>query len=222
MLMMRTSCVVALISHLPPIDVYTGLHLSKKHFSVEHIIPKRLFHERSHANDLINLAPCDRSTNHRRSDYRYGELDADVSNEHDLLLSSRQEVAGFVNRRRRTFYPSTNADKGLISRSIIQLLHKYPYLYANLFDIVDHPNTLSKWSSQHPPSFYEEQRELYLLSPCRGASSTIKQQKKKKPKSKLPLLLDYYFLKNPHHHESIVRHDQDIFHIAHVHRVRWM
>lgn len=154
-----------LISHLPKIDLYTGNYLSKKQYSVEHIIPKRFFQERSHANDLLNLAPCDRMTNQLRSDYRYGHVTTEIMQENDcmILKSQRDEVSGFLHRRRRTFYPSIHADRGLISRSIIQLLHRYPYLYAYLDDIVDRPDTLWQWSS-YATSFYEQQRDLYLHS----------------------------------------------------------
>ena len=156
----------ALITHLPAIDVYTGSYLSKKHFSLEHMIPKRFFHERAHANDLLNLVPCDRKVNQLRSDYRYGTLTEHVVHDKDsiVLTTGRNEVSGYLSRRHRTFYPATEADCGLIGRSIIRLLYKYPYLYSYLDDIIDRPDTLWRWSCFPTTSFFEDQRELYINS----------------------------------------------------------
>lgn len=154
-------CILSYIHpSIPHIDVYTGGILTKKAYSVEHIIPRRMFVDKSHANDPINLVPCDIKVNRLRSDYKYG-TDPNLlfyPSENIPILNAKKEFAGSMNRKRRIFYPSVSADKGLISRSIIGMLYKYPYLYRNLNDIVDSPNILFEWSL-YPPSTFEIERK---------------------------------------------------------------
>lgn len=156
-------CILSYIhKSIPHIDVYTGNILSKKSYSIEHIIPKRMFTEKSHANDPINLVPCDMKINQLRSDYKFG-TDPNLTfnpSENIPILNAKEEFAGSINRKRRIFYPSVNADKGLISRSIIGMLHKYPYLYRNLNDIVDSPNILFEWSLYPLSNFEKERKEI--------------------------------------------------------------
>jgi len=159
--------------NLPPIDVYTGNHLSKKAYSVEHLIPRRIFRNIEHANDLLNIVPCDGKVNQLRADYRFGDLDNLFLNEnvakqlklkdrHFFLAKDRSgTVSGLVHRRLRTFYPSFDADKGLIGRSIIKMLTKYPYLYGYLDEIVDNPVTLSRWV-MYPKTEFEMMRDEFL------------------------------------------------------------
>lgn len=154
-------CVLQYIhSSLPHIDVYSGQLLSKKAYSIEHIIPKRMFINPSHANDPINLVPCDIKVNRLRSDYKFG-TDPNLTfhpSENIPVLNIKDEFVGSINRKRRIFYPSVTADKGLLSRSIMGMLYKYPYLYRNLNDIVDSPNILFEWSL-YPLSSFEIERK---------------------------------------------------------------
>jgi endonuclease I len=150
---------------LPPVDVYNGRNLTRKHLSKEHIIPKRHFLSKKDADDLLNLAPCDLHVNRMRSDYKLGYASPEmVDDVHCVrIYSQTQNFSGHLNRRTRTFYPSDDADVGILGRSIIELLGKYPYLYQNLPDIVDHPSTLSKWSRVYPSSPFEEARNRKMI-----------------------------------------------------------
>lgn len=149
---MRIITFVMNLLWLPKIDIYTGLHLSRSRFSKEHIIPQRFFPHKKDADDLLNLAPADRFINSMRCDLRFG-----------YQKEEHIPYPFYIDRKKRTFFPSILADKGLISRSIIEMLHKYPYLYCYLNDIVDNTDTLWKWSNENPePSTFEKARNEYL------------------------------------------------------------
>lgn len=141
---------------LPPIDAYSGRRLNNKHFSCEHVIPKRHFLSRAHANDLLNLVPCDRHINNLRSDYKYGHPHAEHIQHPSCkkIYNQHLDFCGFINTQSRTYYPPLDADLGMLGRSIKQLLFKYPYLYHNLLDIVDSPSTLAIWC-MYPVSDFE-------------------------------------------------------------------
>lgn len=161
-----TFIVMNILSSLPKIDIYTGLRLKPSHFSQEHIIPKRFFPNRTHSDDILNLAPCDRQINMARSDLKFGECPLLINSTHTILkllhVNNLTNPIGAIDQRRRTFYPLSYSDKGLIARSIIKMLYKYPYLYCHLHDIID-TDTLWKWYSENPIlSIYEQERNLYL------------------------------------------------------------
>lgn len=148
---------------LPRVDVYSGGMLSQKSYSVEHIIPKRMFIDKTHADDPLNIVPCDLKVNQLRSDYKYG-TDPNLvfhPSENIPIFNGKKEFSGSINRKLRTFYPPISADKGLISRSIISMLYKYPYLYRCLNDIIDSPTLLFEWSL-YPMSNYEKKRMSLL------------------------------------------------------------
>jgi len=140
---------------LPYYNVYNpNIILQSKNMSIEHIIPKRLFNNKKHAHDILNLVSCDKYCNSFRSDYRYG----DIASEDMICIEY-----GCISRTHRIFMPSRMADYGLLSRSIISMLHKYPYLYTKLDQIVQYPYLLDKWSN-YPISEYENKRnELYII-----------------------------------------------------------
>jgi len=145
---------------LPPIDVYTGNVLTKDYMSKEHIIPKRFFSCKNHADDLINLVPCDIHVNRIRSDYKYGISCMDSLQDPKIMevYDNSHSISGYVNKRTRTFYPGKYTDYGILGRSIIELLRKYPYLYRNLLDIVESPIVLSIWCT-YPVSEFELLRQ---------------------------------------------------------------
>jgi len=163
---------------LPKSDIYNQQILYQP--SIEHIIPRRLFYHKKDANDLLNLSFCDRHTNSKRSDYKYGDYHSiptifqekewvkPVMNIPRVYYPKKEDhleldrdlkinISGYINPQKRIFYPYQCADFGLISRSIVAMLSKYPYLYDNLNEIIENPNLLSKWS-EYPISEFEEQR----------------------------------------------------------------
>lgn len=158
------TCITAFKS-LPPIDVYTGTYLGKKHVSKEHVIPRRYFLSKEHANDILNIVPCDRYVNGMRSDFKFGFLYYDNIDDHHLMevYNYQNELSGYVNKRTRTFYPGGDADFGLLGRSIVELLKKYPYLYRSLPEIVESPTVISIWCT-YPVSEFENLRKHHLSS----------------------------------------------------------
>lgn len=148
-----------LLSKLPKTDVYSGRHLCKGHFSREHIVPRRFFVNKKHADDPINIVPGDRHINSVRSDYRFGFPHKNNIHDQDSVqvMNHKCEICGYINKRRRTFYPVERADVGILGRSITTMLEKYPYLYNHLLEIVDDPKTLHRWSCE-PMSYFEQQR----------------------------------------------------------------
>lgn len=116
--------------------------------SVEHIIPRRLFLHPNHAHDLDNLVSCEKEWNSLRSDYRFG-----------IGRTSLQKSFswGTLYPHERTFHPSEQADFGLVGRSIITMLHRYPYLYRVLDQIIEPVYLLDEWSN-YPCYPYETMR----------------------------------------------------------------
>ena len=127
-------------------------------FSIEHIIPKKWFLHREDSHDLYNLASCERDWNSNRSDYRYGKG----------KLSYEKRKAGRFYHMERMFFPSKHADFGLIARSILAMLEKYPYLRDILDDIIDPSCLLYEWA-RFPIYPYELQRNAWrreILNDC--------------------------------------------------------
>jgi endonuclease I len=150
-----------LLKCFPKIDIYTKTLLKPSVFTQEHIIPKRFFDNPKHANDLFNLAPTHLKINYMRSDLKFGNID--MIQPHNLTQILIPNPVAYIDRKKRIFYPTIIADKGLIARSIIEMLYKYPYLYTYIYDIIDHPETLWKWTHDHPnPSIFEKSRNEYL------------------------------------------------------------
>lgn len=151
----------------PIVDVYTQspIGLKEDDISVEHIIPRRIWKgaglPSDAMNNIYNLVPCDRQVNRIRSDYRYGRFCMeDVSK--PIVYDKRHRIAGYIDHGMRVFYPHPNrSDTGLLGRSIVQLLYRYPVLYRYFYDIVQDPECLSEWTT-HPQSSLEMYREMYI------------------------------------------------------------
>ncbi|NBN99189.1 MAG: hypothetical protein EBV19_08160, partial [Flavobacteriia bacterium] len=126
------------------INIYNGKTIIQKEVSIEHIIPKRLFIKRKHANDITNLALCDRYTNCMRTDFRFGDISyicdqtllLPNDDDYKLINDSRGNFTGIISRSRRIFYPSFTCHFQNLSLSIISMLNKYPYLYSYMDQIV--------------------------------------------------------------------------------------
>ena len=166
------------------INVYNQKSIPMLQQTVEHIIPKSLFINRKHANQWNNLISCDKYTNIIRSDYRLGDpliyndlfleyeelqnksrqclITVSPQKPYKLVMDSTGHCSGVLDRIQRIFYPSTQADMGLISRSIIEMLHKYPYLYNSLDRIVYHPQLLDAYYNK-PKSELELAREQMFI-----------------------------------------------------------
>jgi hypothetical protein len=145
---------------IPKMDIYNGLFLSKKCSSIEHIIPKKFFNNKIHANDPLNLGTCHLYINNCRSDYKYGlYYDKNDSSTKCLYVPNHTNVSsGYLNTKKRIFYLNENADLGLISRSCLSMFYKYPYLYKYIDDII-HDKELLEIGSEYPKSKYEILRE---------------------------------------------------------------
>lgn len=136
-------------------NIYHGGRLSPQEKSIEHIIPRRLFVNRRHAEDPMNKDFCDRHTNTMRSDYRFGDIASICDPDGRLLIKNddyqsitdrRCVLTGYISRSRRIFYPSHTCNHRRLSSSILHMLFHYPYLYAYLDQIVCDPVLLSRWS----------------------------------------------------------------------------
>jgi endonuclease I len=155
------------MNELPKYNIYNN-QIIKSKSTIEHIIPRRLFYDKRHSHDLINISFCDKSTNSNRSDFKFGDyhnLNSNIIKSHGIrtiLDEDSKKINGFVDNHKRIFYPYKNADFGLISRSIMDMLSKYPYLYENLNEIIESPVLLSKWSEM-PVSEFEYKRILIEL-----------------------------------------------------------
>jgi hypothetical protein len=118
-----------------------------------------------HAHDLRNIAYCDRTINSYRSDLKLGDEDNDRYRQHENWDNHvvPMHQGGEIDYKKRIYYPSNFADKGLLARSITRLLFRYPYLYSYLHEIIDYPETLAKWSSEYQEhSTYEKWRERQI------------------------------------------------------------
>ena len=154
---------VNLLRFLPKIDIYTKVGLHPSVFTQEHIIPKRFFISKKHADDLLNLAPTHKYLNGLRSDLKYGNLKNKTNYDHLSTISKNKSIIAYIDRKKRIFYPTIIADKGLIARSLINMFYKYPYLYCYIDEIVDDPETIWRWSHDNPiPSLFEISRNNYL------------------------------------------------------------
>lgn len=143
--------------NLPNIDVYTGRLLGASDFSREHLIPKKFFRKAKHADHPFNVVPCHRHINNKRSDYRLGDLYVSRrlnSFDYEPVLLREDRSVGIVNRKRRVFYPSPSADKGMIARNCLRVLSEYDYLYDYFDQIVEEPTLLHIWKN-YPDSNYE-------------------------------------------------------------------
>jgi len=136
---------------LPHWNVYQR-NIPIQNYSLEHIIPQRLFLEPTHAYDLNNLVSCEHEWNSIRSDFRYG-----------IGKTTKKKIYNFgeIYPQERIFAPSDMADYGLLSRSTLYMLHRYPYLYRVLDQIIDPPYLLDVWS-HYPRSPYEQLRSEFM------------------------------------------------------------
>ena len=130
-------------SSLPLYDIYTA-NKSMNQITIEHIIPQKYFLNKKHANDFSNLALTDLKNNQLRADYAFGYIN------HNNITSP-------IDHKTRTYYPSINADRGLIARSCIQMFYKYPYLYEYFNEIIKDPILLKSWSN-YPINSFEYKR----------------------------------------------------------------
>lgn len=161
------------------INVYNQKNIPPLYQTKEHIIPKSIFRRSTHANQWNNLISCDKFTNTIRTDYRLGDpltykdlfLEYRSTNQSNKLVSihpkipyklvvdSTGNVSGVLDRIQRIFYPSLEADMGLLSRSIIDMLHQYPYLYSSMDRIVSDVRLLHNYYDL-PKSNLEIEREM--------------------------------------------------------------
>jgi hypothetical protein len=150
------------------INVYNQKSLPILYQSTEHIIPYSLFNHKKDGNYWMNMISCDKYTNSIRADYRMGDpmtykdlfLEAQTMNlskssnklitlsphkPYKIVVDGTGSVSGVLDRCQRIFYPSLEADMGLISRSIIGMLYKYPFLYGNIDRIVANVKLLENY-----------------------------------------------------------------------------
>ena len=150
------------------INVYNQKSLPILYQSTEHIIPKSLFNQKKDGNYWINMISCDKYTNNIRADYRIGDpmtykdlfleyqtmnltkssnnlISLSPNKPYKIVVDATGNVSGVLDRCQRIFYPSLEADMGLISRSIIGMLYKYPFLYGNLERIVSNVQLLENY-----------------------------------------------------------------------------
>jgi hypothetical protein len=142
-------------------DVYTNEMIHQSHLSLEHIIPKRVFNNKKDANHWKNLAFCDKRINSLRSDFRLGDPDDiyDYRNKSiKIVLNSVNQTGGILVPCERIYFPTLQADLGLLSRSIIDMLHLYPYLYGRLDQIIESNDFLEKYHNK-PISEFERKRD---------------------------------------------------------------
>lgn len=166
------------------INVYNQKNIPPLYQTKEHIIPKSTFRRSTQANHWKNLISCDKFTNSIRTDYRLGDpltykdlfleyQSIQLSNQSNQLVSFHPKipyklvvdctgnVSGVLDRIQRVFYPSLEADMGLLSRSIIDMLHKYPYLYSSMDRIVSDVRLLHHYYDLPKTDLEIERETLY-------------------------------------------------------------
>lgn len=143
--------------------------VSPQCFSTEHLIPRRLFLNKTHASHPFNLVACDRFTNTVRADLRLGDPDMyrHIFDRYEndttfspeslvplpdepkcfLVLDGNGKPSGVIHRIQRVFFPSPQTDMVLVCRCIITMLFLFPYLYGCLDQIVQDPALLQKYYS---------------------------------------------------------------------------
>lgn len=152
---------------LPNIDIYTGRVLSIPNLSKEHLIPKKFFRNKKHANHPLNVVPCHKYINNQRSDYRFGDVYIDLSSntyDYDPIHIGVDDSIGIINHRHRVFYPSHYADKGLIARNCLVVLDDHHYLYRYLDEIIEHPALFDIWRDLYPVVSKYERSQNRLLA----------------------------------------------------------
>jgi hypothetical protein len=150
------------------INVYNQKSLPIVYQSTEHIIPSSLFNKKKDGNYWINMISCDKYTNSIRADYRMGDpityrdlfleyqtmnlskssnklITISPAKPYKIVVDATGNVSGVLDRCQRIFYPSLEADMGLISRSIISMLYIYPFLYGNIDRIVANVKLLENY-----------------------------------------------------------------------------
>lgn len=158
--------------HFPKIDVYTGRLLEGRDYTKEHLIPKKFFRNKRHADHPFNIVPCHRRINNQRSSCKFGDLglifwrlqqqeETSPLYLHSmfpctLLQDSDNITAGVLCKERRVFYPGCEADKGMIGRNCIMVMTEYPYLFDHFEDIVEDPMVFEVWKDISPMSEYEK------------------------------------------------------------------
>jgi endonuclease I len=145
-------------------NLYHSQPLPPQQHSCEHIIPKSFFRQRHHANDPMNLAPCDLKTNIRRSNFALGNIENMMEGGRPIY-DSLDQYTGHLHTTQRIFYPSLECDRGLISRSILFMIEKYPYLYDDLPRILSPPDTeeiLDGWRLYPSTTDFEDHRNSWL------------------------------------------------------------
>jgi hypothetical protein len=164
------------------VNVYNQKSIPTLYQTKEHIIPKSIFRRSTQANHWKNLISCDKYTNTIRTDYRLGDpltykdlfieyrenqsfkqsnTLVSIHNKipYKLVIDSTGNVSGVLDRIQRIFYPSLDADMGLLSRSIIDMLHQYPYLYSSMDRIVSDVRLLHNYYDL-PKTNLEIEREI--------------------------------------------------------------
>lgn len=130
-----------LLQHLPWTDVYTNRTLDKSDLSVEHIVPRRFFSRRRDADCIDNLAFTSKHINQMRSDLAFHELKIQPN------TTSHNCTDYVISRTARTFAPThPQALKGLLARSIVNVVQSNPELRPLVPQLVTDMELLRLWS----------------------------------------------------------------------------
>lgn len=161
-----------------PVLYYNSKNIEQ--LSLEHIFPK-CFIDKKHHNDLHNIYTANKLVNNIRSNYKF------IDNKDDNFLLSNDKwikIHGnnYIDKKNRLFIPK-NADKGIISRSILYMCHKYNYSPKKVIDV----DTLIDWCMEYKPSQFEKNHNIYVYNKQHSDNKFISNYDKK---FKLEKLID--------------------------------
>lgn len=139
---------IVLNTRMPTLYIKNDLNIDKNiyrsAYSMEHILP-RSFLDKTHYNDMHNIAKTINELNTVRSNYKYVD-------ENYINTTRNTEWVGLqhdniVNHKQRLFIPN-HCSRGFIARALLYMSYEYEYSLKKIIDT----EVLKKWFYQYPPS----------------------------------------------------------------------
>lgn len=130
------------------------------------LFPLSLFQNPTHFRSMYNFVPTDLWTYYRQKQYSYRYMDLGIASTPDLIhkeimYDCMGQETGYLDHHDHYFYVTSNCQKGLLGRSLLTLVHQYPYLYHK--QKIPPLFVLKKWST-YPYTKFEYRRPFIRLS----------------------------------------------------------
>lgn len=145
--------------------IYSKNNLSRKCFSLEHVIP-RSFLPIKIQNDPMNLYPCNIKINKYRSNYAFKDTT-------DPLIMKETALHGyFIDKKGRIIY-ITDEVKGIVGRTVIHFFKTYKLKLDNFIPL----DQAMVWDKLYPPSSYELRHNVIVDAFCKDKKNRNRNSK---------------------------------------------